>query len=204
MTATPPNDNGQHDQPDDGHGQHGQGQHGQGQPAPGYGQQGQGSGQQAPGYGQPQAQGYGQSYQQQPSQGHQPPPYDQQPGYDQGFQQGYGYAPPQPLRPEDQRLWSTLTHISGILFNFIGPLVAYLVLRDRGPFVREHTRAALNFHITMAIAYVVGVITSWLGIGLLILLAVWVVSVVFGIIAAVRANAGEFYRYPLSIEFVKQ
>ncbi|KQO65309.1 hypothetical protein ASF23_02580 [Curtobacterium sp. Leaf261] len=97
-----------------------------------------------------------------------------------------------------------MTHISGILFTFIGPLIAYLVLRDRGPFVREHTRVALNFHITMAIAYFVGVITSWLGIGVLIGLAVWVVSVVFGIIAAVKANAGEFYRYPLSIEFIKQ
>lgn len=194
MTATPPKDNGQHDQPDDGYGQHGQGQ---GHQAPGYGQ-GQGYQQPQPG------QGYGQSYQQQPGQGYQQPTYEQQPGYAQGFQQGYGYAPPPPLRPEDQRLWSTLTHVSGILFNFIGPLIAYLVLRDRGPFVREHTRVALNFHITMAIAYAVGVITSWLGIGVLIGLAVWVVSVVFGIIAAVKANGGEFYRYPLSIEFIKQ
>ena len=108
------------------------------------------------------------------------------------------------MTPEDQRLWATLTHVGGIFFNFIAPLVAYLVLRDRGQFVREHTRVALNFHITMAIAYFVGTLTSWLGIGLLILLATGVLSVVFGIMAAVAANQGRFYKYPLAIEFIKQ
>ncbi|WP_260855611.1 DUF4870 domain-containing protein [Curtobacterium sp. 9128] len=122
--------------------------------------------------------------------------YAQQPG-------GPQYQPPQPMTPEDQRLWSTLTHVGGIFFSFVAPLVAYFVLRDRGQFVREHTRAALNFQITMAIADAVGVITSWLGIGLLILLAVRVLTIVFSILAAVAANRGQLYRYPVAIEFVK-
>ncbi len=133
--------------------------------------------------------------------------YGQQPGGPQhpgGPQYPAGYQPPQPMSPEDQRLWATLTHIGGIFFNFIAPLVAYLVLRDRGGFIREHTRVALNFHITMAIAYAVGTLTVWLGIGVLIALAAGVLSLVFGIMAAVAANRGEFYRYPLSIEFIKQ
>jgi len=29
------------------------------------------------------------------------------------------------------------------------------------------------------------------------------VNIVFGILAAMAANRGEYYRYPLSIEFVK-
>ncbi|ROP65812.1 DUF4870 domain-containing protein [Curtobacterium sp. ZW137] len=132
--------------------------------------------------------------------------YGQPPNGPQGYGQqpgGQQYQPPQPMTPEDQRLWSTLTHIGGIFFNFIAPLVAYLLFRDRGGFVREHTRVALNFHITMAIAYAVGVVTVWLGIGLLILFGVWVVTIIFGIMAAVAANQGRFYRYPLSIEFIK-
>jgi len=107
------------------------------------------------------------------------------------------------MSPEDQRLWATLTHVGGIFFTFIAPLVAYLVLRDRGGFIREHTRVALNFHITMAIAYVVGTILTIIVIGGLVVLAAGVLSVVFGIMAAVAANRGEFYRYPLSIEFIK-
>jgi len=134
-------------------------------------------------------------------------PYGQQPGGPQGPggpQYPGGYTPPQPMSPEDQRLWATLTHVGGILFNFIVPLVAYLVLRDRGGFIREHTRAALNFHITMAIAYVVAGILTIVLIGALLLPVIGIITIIFGIMAAVAANRGEFYRYPLSIEFIKQ
>ncbi|MFJ3380466.1 DUF4870 domain-containing protein [Curtobacterium sp. NPDC090217] len=141
------------------------------------------------------------TYGQQPGNGQPGGPWGQQPGGPQG--PGPYYQPPQPMTPEDQRLWATLTHVGQIFFSFIAPLVAYFVLRDRGQFVREHTRVALNFSITMAIADVVGVITSWLGIGILIILAVRVLTIVFGIMAAVAANQGRFYRYPLSIEFLK-
>ncbi|WP_412872983.1 DUF4870 domain-containing protein [Curtobacterium flaccumfaciens] len=131
----------------------------------------------------------------------------QQPGgtqYPGGPQYPAGYTPPQPMRPEDQRLWATLTHIGGIFFTVVVPPVAYLVLRDRGGFVREHTRVALNFHITMAIAYFVGSLTSVFGVGFLIILAAAIVSLIFSIMAAIAANQGQFYRYPLSIEFIKQ
>ena len=134
-------------------------------------------------------------------------PYGQQPGGPQGPggpQYPGGYTPPQPMSPEDQRLWATLTHIGGIFFNFVVPLVAYLVLRDRGGFIREHTRAALNFHITMAIAYVVAGILTIVLIGALLLPVIGIITIIFGIMAAVAANRGEFYRYPLSIEFIKQ
>ncbi|PZE61249.1 DUF4870 domain-containing protein [Curtobacterium sp. MCPF17_047] len=108
------------------------------------------------------------------------------------------------MTPEDQRLWATLTHVGGIFSNVLVPVIAYLVLRDRGNFVREHTRAALNFHITMAIAYFAGILTSVLGIGFLVITATGIVSIVFGILAALAANQGQFYRYPLTIEFIKQ
>jgi uncharacterized Tic20 family protein len=127
--------------------------------------------------------------------------YGQQPG---GPQYPGGYQAPQPMTPEDQRLWATLTHIGGIFFNFLVPLVAYLVLRDRGNFIREHTRVALNFHITMGIAYVVAGILTVVLIGALLLPVIGILTIVFGIMAAVAANRGQFYRYPLSIEFIKQ
>lgn len=44
--------------------------------------------------------------------------------------------------------------------------------------------------------------TSLLLIGLLVLLAAWVASIVLGIVAAMAANRGEAYTYPLSIKFV--
>ncbi|MDM7891570.1 DUF4870 domain-containing protein [Curtobacterium caseinilyticum] len=134
-------------------------------------------------------------------------PYGQQPGgpqNPQGPQYPAGYTPPQPMSPEDQRLWATLTHVGGIFFSLVVPIIAYLVLRDRGQFIKEHTRQALNFHITAAIAYVVAWLLCLVVIGFVLLPVIGVLVIVFAILAAVAANRGDFYRYPLTIEFIKQ
>lgn len=107
------------------------------------------------------------------------------------------------MSPQDEKLWATLTHVGGILFYWVAPLIAYLVLRDRGPFIRQHTAAALNFQLTVLIGYVAGAVLSLIFIGYLLLLAVWVLSIVFAIMAAVAANRGEYYKYPIAITFVQ-
>ncbi|QAY74139.1 DUF4870 domain-containing protein [Agromyces protaetiae] len=112
------------------------------------------------------------------------------------------YQQAQPLSPSDEKLWATLIHVGGILFGILPSLIGYLVLKDRGPFIRAHTATALNFQITLLIAYVVGGLLSLIIIGFFVLLAAWVLSIVFGIIAAMKANQGQPYTYPLSIKFV--
>lgn len=106
------------------------------------------------------------------------------------------------MSPQDQRLWATLIHIGGIFFSFVPALVGYLVLRDRGQFVRDHSATALNFQITMLIANVVAGILWVVVIGIFLSIAVWIVTIVFSIIAAVKANQGEPYVYPVAIKFV--
>ncbi len=108
-----------------------------------------------------------------------------------------------PLSPSDEKLWATLVHIGGIFFGFIPALIGYLVFRDRGPLIRQHTVTALNFQLTMLIAGAIGGILTIIFIGFLIIAAVTVVILVFSIIAAIAANKGEYYHYPLSIPFVK-
>lgn len=112
------------------------------------------------------------------------------------------YAAVQPLSPSDEKLWATLIHIGGIFFSFIPAVIGYLVLKDRGPFIRQHTATAMNFQLTMLIGYAVGTITSIIFIGFLILAAVWILTIVLSIIAAIAANKGQGYTYPLSIRFV--
>src|SRR6478672_8340674 len=106
-------------------------------------------------------------------------------------------APPTQLSPEDEKLWATLTHVGGIVFHWLAPLVAYLVLKDRGPFVRWHTRQALNFQLTVLLAYIVGGVLTIVFVGIFIVLAAVVINIVFGIVAAIAANRGEFYKYPI-------
>lgn len=131
-----------------------------------------------------------------------PPPPPQNPYPQSGQRQ---------MQPADEKLWSMLIHLGGAIVSFLSyaslaflpALIGFLVLKDRGPFVRENTRNALNFQLTMLIGVIVGWITTFILIGFLILLAVWVVNIVFSIIAAVRSNRGEVYQYPLTIQFIK-
>ena len=76
------------------------------------------------------------------------------------------------------------------------------MLKDRGPFIREHTATALNFQLTATIAAVVSIPLSFIIIGFFVLMAVGVLIVIFSILAAVAANNGQRYTYPLSIPFV--
>ncbi len=109
----------------------------------------------------------------------------------------------QPLNPSDEKMWATLVHIGGLFFGFLVSLIGYIVLKDRGPFVRAHTATALNFQLTLIIAEIVGWITVFFLVGFVILAAVYVLRIVFSIIAAVAANRGEWYTYPLTIAFVR-
>lgn len=109
-----------------------------------------------------------------------------------------------PLNPADEKLWATLIHLGGIVFGFLPALIGYLVLKDRGPFVRQHTATALNFQISLVIYEIaLGIITVvTLGIGALLFIPFGIAALVFMILAAVKANQGFPYTYPLTITFV--
>lgn len=109
-----------------------------------------------------------------------------------------------PLNPADEKLWATLIHLGGIIFGFLPALIGYLVLKDRGPFVRQHTATALNFQISLVIYEIALIIITvvTLGIGGLLFIPFGIAALVFMIIAAVKANQGFPYSYPLTIKFV--
>lgn len=102
----------------------------------------------------------------------------------------------------DDNNMAMLAHILGIITSFVGPLVLYLTVKDK-PYVVEQTKEALNFQIMIAIGYVVGSILLIIFIGGLIYAAAGIMSLVFGIIAAMAASKGEHYRYPISIRMIK-
>ncbi len=107
------------------------------------------------------------------------------------------------MSPADEKMWATLVHVGGIFFNFIPALIGYLIFKDRGPFVRAHTATALNFQLTLLLVYIVGWILVIVLIGIPILIAAGILALVFPIVAAVKANRGEWYVYPLTIPFVR-
>jgi uncharacterized Tic20 family protein len=99
-------------------------------------------------------------------------------------------------------MWSLFAHLGGTFLSFLVPLVIYLVYKDRDPFIRGHAAQALNFHITIFIVYIVSIPLLLIGIGFLTLLAGAICAVVFSIIAAVAANEGREYTYPLTLKMI--
>jgi uncharacterized Tic20 family protein len=112
------------------------------------------------------------------------------------------YAGFTPLAPSDEKLWAALIQIGGIGSGFFVPLLGLLLLGKRGPFVREHAVAALNWQITLVLIYFVSTILFIVVIGYLLFFAAFALSIVFGIIAAQHAHRGQLYTYPLAIKFV--
>jgi uncharacterized Tic20 family protein len=134
-----------------------------------------------------------------------PPPapqYGAAPGY---VAPQYAAAPPAPLSDSDQRLWATLAHIGPIILWVIAPLVVWLVYKDRGRYVEDQSKEALNFQITVAIASVVVFILSivTLGFGALLYIPLGIGALVLMIMAAIAANKGQAYRYPVTLRLVK-
>ena len=87
--------------------------------------------------------------------------------------------------------------------NIIGPLVVWLIQKDKSGFVDEQGKESVNFQITITIAAVVGLILILACVGVVVLAAVGIFSLVMIILAAVKANSGERWRYPLCIRFIK-
>src|SRR3954468_12423098 len=98
----------------------------------------------------------------------------------------------------DDKTWGLLAHLSALLAGmvalpFLGPLVVWLMYKDKSPFVADQAKEALNFNLAVLIAALVCTVTI---VGICLLPIVGVGALVFQVIAAMEANKGVWYRYP--------
>lgn len=122
---------------------------------------------------------------------------------------------PPPLRDSDEtpdaeeRQWAMFAHLAGLagfvfpFGNLIGPLIVWQVQKDEMPFVDDQGKESLNFQITVAIALLVSTVLMLVLIGFLLLPLVCLGALALTVIAALKANAGEYYRYPLALRLIK-
>ena len=121
----------------------------------------------------------------------------------------------------EERQWAMFAHLSALLGGlltsgwggsvgfFIGPLVIYLMKKDTMPFVADQAKEALNFAITVSLAcFVLLLLTIMsLGIGALLTIPLMMIigigALVLVIMAAIKANEGVAYRYPIALRLVK-
>ncbi len=121
---------------------------------------------------------------------------------------GSGFGGAGTLSQQDERTWGMLAHVSAILaaivgLSFLGPLIVMLVQGPKSQFVRRQSVEALNFQITTYIAGIISAILIIVLIGILMLIAVGIAWLVLTIMAALAANRGEDYRYPVNLRLVK-
>lgn len=128
---------------------------------------------------------------------------------------------PAPLRPEEERTFATLIHLSGLLWllgfpGVVGVLLIWLLKRDQSAFVDVHGKEALNFQISLILygiaiggVALIGFFLTVVLVGFVLLIpamiasvALLILQIVTSILAAMEANRGAYYRYPLTLRLV--
>jgi len=114
--------------------------------------------------------------------------------------------------PKEHRRFAIACHLAaagGLIVPWVGmalgPLVAWLVVRNEHPSLDAHGREAIQFNVSMMIWMAVASGLAWLlgPLGWFLpisAIALWLACVVM---ASVKAGEGETYRYPVTIRFLK-
>ncbi len=116
------------------------------------------------------------------------------------------------LIDKEQRTWAMVAHLSAFAMYFtgighlLGPLIIWLAKRDGKPFIDDQGKEALNFQITITFLYAAAFLLIFTVIGMIIgipiLIATGIFQIVCMIIAAIKANDGVAYRYPLTLRLI--
>ncbi|MBD3316295.1 MAG: DUF4870 domain-containing protein [Chitinivibrionales bacterium] len=114
-----------------------------------------------------------------------------------------------PAPTREERNWALFAHLTslslflGIPFgNILGPLIIWLLKKDQNPFIARHGRESLNFQLSVTLYGIVSAFLCLVLIGFVLLAALGIANFVLVIMAAVKADRGESFRYPLTIRFV--
>jgi uncharacterized Tic20 family protein len=109
----------------------------------------------------------------------------------------------------EERTWGMFCHLSALLayfaagLTFIGPLVCWLMKKDTSRFVDDQGKESLNFQINVLVYSLVSIPLMCIVVGFFLLPAIHVYSIVCVIIAGIKANGGERFRYPFIFRLIK-
>jgi uncharacterized protein len=126
-------------------------------------------------------------------------------------------ATPPPSNPNAHRQWDMWAHLSALagvvvpFGNLLGPLIIWQMKRHEFPSVDEHGKESLNFQLSATIYLCAGILLAFAGtllvcIGVLIiplLAVIYIGSIVYAVIAGIKANDGMLYRYPFNLRLIK-
>ena len=110
---------------------------------------------------------------------------------------------------QEARQWALFLHLSVFagylvpLAGLIAPIAIWQLKKDQIPGINEHGKNLMNFMISMFIYSLVAGLLTFVLIGFLILPILLIVGIALPIMAAIKGNNGEIWKYPLTIQFLK-
>lgn len=102
----------------------------------------------------------------------------------------------------DDKNIAVITHLAGTLFSIFPGLIVWLLKKDDSTYIADQAKEALNFQITILLAYFVCTVLAFILIGFVLMGIIWIVNIIFCIIAAIAASKGENYRYPFALRLI--
>ncbi|MEC9393514.1 MAG: DUF4870 domain-containing protein [Candidatus Thermoplasmatota archaeon] len=96
----------------------------------------------------------------------------------------------------------TLSHILGPLVGFLAPVLIYATYNGDDELLKSHLLEATNASLTFLIAAIVHSFLMMLLIGCLTFPVHWLLYLIWAMNANSALNAGQDYRYPLTIRFL--
>lgn len=102
-----------------------------------------------------------------------------------------------------------LMHISQLggyvlpCLGFFAPLILWMLNKDKSARVNVAGKEIINFIVTMVIYAIISAVLCLIFVGFFLLGLVAVLQIACAVIAAIKANNGENYVYPITIQFLK-
>lgn len=124
------------------------------------------------------------------------------------MQQQAGFITGSPAPTADERTWGMIAHLSALVasvvgFPFLGPLIVWLTKGKESAWVEQHAKEALNFQITATVAIWISAFLMLCIIGFVLVPVLGLAALVLTVMAGIKANNGEMYRYPATLRLVK-
>ncbi len=119
------------------------------------------------------------------------------------------YRPPMQLQTPEEKQMGMFIHLSSLAYAFVypigalAPILLWQTQKDQMPALDAHGKNATNWVISSFIYLSVSFLLMFVLIGFLIAPVIWILMVIFPIIAGIKANNGELWEYPLTIKFIK-
>ena len=108
----------------------------------------------------------------------------------------------------EARLWGMLLHFSFFagcavpILGLIVPILIWQIKKETLPLIDEHGRNLMNWLISAFIYAIACGLLSIIVIGIPLLIALALLSIIFPIVAGIKANQGVVWKYPFSNQFL--